>query len=107
MKELKSWSLFTLINQLKCHETFRKSMTKTTDFRSTGYSEKCVKYQLEIAFISSVMVAAITEKSVEKQRERGVNLIGFHIYEKPQNLREILRSVIQLQVSICCNQSII
>ncbi|MFA0427558.1 hypothetical protein [Vibrio sp. 10N.222.51.C5] len=64
MKELKSWSLFTLINQLKCHETFRKSMTKTTDFRSTGYSEKCVKYQLEIAFISSVLVAAITENSV-------------------------------------------
>ncbi|MCQ8867085.1 hypothetical protein AB4559_11820 [Vibrio sp. 10N.222.51.C8] len=41
-------------------------MTKTTDFRSTGYSEKCVKYQLEIAFISSVMVAAITEKGAEK-----------------------------------------
>lgn len=48
-------------------------------------------YQLEIAFISSVMVAAITEKGVEKQRELDVNLIDFHIYEKPQNLRQILR----------------
>ena len=48
-------------------------------------------FQLEIAFISSVMVAAITEKGVEKQRELDVNLIDFHIYEKPQNLRQILR----------------
>ncbi|MFA0547797.1 hypothetical protein [Vibrio splendidus] len=91
MKELKSWSLFTLINQLKCHETFRKFTEKTTALRSISYEQKYVKYQLEIAFISSVMVAAITEKGVEKQREWGVNLIGFHISEKPQNLMQILR----------------
>ncbi|MFS1948813.1 hypothetical protein BCU64_016350 [Vibrio lentus] len=91
MKELKSWSLFTLINQLKCHETFRKFTGKTTTFRSISYEQTCVIYQLEIAFISSVMVAAITEKGVEKQRELDVNLIDFHIYEKPQNLRQILR----------------
>ncbi|PMM11189.1 hypothetical protein BCT62_01795 [Vibrio splendidus] len=64
MKELKSWSLFTLINQLKCHETFRKFTEKTTALRSIIYEQKCVKYQLEIAFISSVMVAAITENRV-------------------------------------------
>ncbi|PMG37481.1 hypothetical protein BCU97_10950 [Vibrio splendidus] len=67
MKELKSWSLFTLINQPKCHETFREFMQKITDIISTSYTRICVKYQLEIAFISSVLVAAITEKSVEKQ----------------------------------------
>ncbi|PTP75363.1 hypothetical protein CWO06_11625 [Vibrio splendidus] len=64
MKELKSWSLFTLINQLKCHETFRKFTEKTTALRSISYEQKYVKYQLEIAFISSVMVAAITENRV-------------------------------------------
>ncbi|OMO29671.1 hypothetical protein BH581_08805 [Vibrio splendidus] len=69
MKELKSWSLFTLINQPKCHETFREFMQKTTAFRSTGYTQKYVKYQLEIAFISSVLVAAITKKCVVKRRE--------------------------------------
>ncbi|EAQ55926.1 hypothetical protein MED222_10898 [Vibrio sp. MED222] len=64
MKALKSWSLFTLINQLKCHETFRKFTEKTTAFKSISYEQTSVKCQLEIAFISSVMVAAITENSV-------------------------------------------
>ena len=91
MKELKSWSLFTLINQLKCHETFRKFTGETTIFISISYGQAYVTFQLEIAFISSVMVAAITEKGVGKQRELDVNLIDFHIFEKPQNLRQILR----------------
>ncbi|CAV27512.1 Hypothetical protein VS_II1394 [Vibrio atlanticus] len=55
-------------------------------------------YQLEIAFISSVMVAAITENGVEKQRELDVNLIDFHTYEKPQNLRPILRLLGLIQI---------
>ncbi|WP_439146359.1 hypothetical protein [Vibrio sp.] len=91
MKELKSWSLFTLINQLKCHETFRKFTGETTTIISISYGQTYVTFQLEIAFISSVMVAAITEKGVGKQRELDVNLIDFHIFEKPQNLRQILR----------------
>ncbi|WP_435250052.1 hypothetical protein ACMAZD_18015 [Vibrio sp. nBUS_14] len=82
MKELKSWSLFTLINQLKCHETFRKSTGETTTIISISYGKKYVTFQLEIAFISSVMVAAITEKGVGKQRELDVNLIDFHTFGK-------------------------
>ncbi|CAK1832158.1 hypothetical protein VCRA2113O415_10180 [Vibrio crassostreae] len=53
------------------------------------------------------MAGSITEKSVVERGKYGAILTGFHKYEKPQNLRAILRSVIQLQVSIFWNQSII
>ncbi|MFA0124876.1 hypothetical protein AB4400_26260, partial [Vibrio sp. 10N.261.48.A2] len=44
-----------------------------------------------IAFISSVMAGAITENSVVERGKYGEILIGFRKYEKPQNLRQILR----------------
>ncbi len=60
------------------------SRGKSVAFRTISYEQTCVIYQLEIAFISSVMVAAITEKGCRKQRELDEFDWFSYKYEKPQ-----------------------